>query len=587
MEVKKIVEGMTAQEVAQIIDENFRGLDVEMAEYIFDINRREYVSLAYSGGFINIDNVNKKFVVVGNLVMCDSKGSYVIPDGSEFPFGTPWDSNAQALIFDKGKKELYCRTWSYPKDSSSIIASLYAPDLYNVIQVNATSVHIRIDGKSTETEVLDVKKHIEDLTIPEVIRESILIHYTHAEAGSGVYVKSNERNAVIKPLRFDYDVHLTTDANHKLAAQIYDSNKTGAEHLISDDRVWTIGATRTIPANTWFCFIVANIDDSQTDQSTSDSLIITSCKPINKSVLELANKTKDLRKNIEEYDRIYQGEPLKIVSKYRKKEEFSLDGLGWNQSGTNYKEYGIFFNNEKQLAYLHNIDENKLLAELNIPSGSYFKPHCNVASIGSEFASSNSIMPLIYVSQWDIGYEKALFAYDITFNGSEYGIRLHQIIKFNQVSESLIGAGQCDMVVDSDFGFIYTMAYNVRHTFYEEENSTPVCKVMLPTYNQGNLVDGVYEVVITDEDVLDNFVLPRLDTRQDSVCNGGNIILACGYVGYRDNTKIIVIDTVKKEIVTTIPLGKYEDIEPETLLIHKNKLLMTRGNTIFYSIDTY
>ena len=106
-----------------------------------------------------------------------------------------------------------------------------------------------------------------DSTLNEVMWSLFVLHYTHS--GDGTYGSHEKRNAIIKPIRFPYAIKVETDSAHQFAYQFYSSKNNSSETMTQASN-WLRSAT--IPANQWFCMIVANAPDSVTDESTTEAL---------------------------------------------------------------------------------------------------------------------------------------------------------------------------------------------------------------------------------------------------------------------------------------------------------------------------
>ena len=93
------------------------------------------------------------------------------------------------------------------------------------------------------------------------------VHMTHN--GNGTYGASLTRNAIITPQHFLTDVNIACPSNRRFAYQLYDGFETGPTHLTYASG-WLKSAI--IPAGSYWCMIVANDPDADTDATTQDSL---------------------------------------------------------------------------------------------------------------------------------------------------------------------------------------------------------------------------------------------------------------------------------------------------------------------------
>lgn len=433
--------------------------------------------------------------------------------------------------------------------------------------------------------IRDIENDMSDEVTGSLIKSKFVLHMTHG--GDGTYGERDTRNAIIHPIAFPYAVTVKIAAGGKYAIQYFNTVEGDATTENFESATgWLTGQT-VIAANQPFGMIVANTDESVTTEATTERLIITTDENVGgqvKSLFDYSEQTFVKKNDVALYPRTYIGEPLNFSRVYSRNQFESFVGLGWNQSAAYYGDYAIFFNNQELVAYLFKWSTQELLATLSVPHGSHRSPHCNVASVGVAFASSNSIMPLIYISEWDYDGDKACFVYDLTLSGGTYALRLHQYIKFSGISQSFVGVGYMDMVVDAENNLIYTLSYKTTDPY--NGDNTMVAVFDLPDATAGTLTDGEYVVEMADSAILNSFQLRALPVRQDAKCNGGMIILACGMPNYQRHTHIVVIDPLSESIITEIPLGM-DNLEPESLLIVDRRLLITYGGAVLWEISTY
>jgi len=268
----------------------------------------------------------------------------------------------------------------------------------------------------------------------------------------------------------------------------------------------------------------------------------------------------------------YYGERISLKKHGLKRELYkTLPDVIAHQSMAIYGNY-LVLATVNSSAMLYNIATNTKISDVTIPSATGFNtPHANVAQFGVEFASGNSAMPLLYLSQWD--GQHGFIAYNLTSNGT---MSVVQTIKPN-VSAAIFGEGQTDWVIDTDGGWLYSLAYKQANEGYlvTEENGgrTMVCKFKLPKIADGSAI------VLTDADVVDHYELPPINVRQDACYVNGHILLAAGggsASGFQTNwNKLYAIDLLGKCISSIVDIYGYLQIEPEGLDLYDGKLLMT------------
>lgn len=197
---------------------------------------------------------------------------------------------------------------------------------------------------------------------------------------------------------------------------------------------------------------------------------------------------------------------------------------GLSQAMAVYDNYILLFtyDSNRATAYLYKLNDGAFLATLSLPSSIYKRPHCNAASFGNVFNSPNSILPLLYVSQWDNDSEHGCFVYDITFNNGTYDVNLVQTILPTDVTTTIRGAGQTDWVVDP-MGYIYSIGYLLENSASTiNNNKTMITKYKLPEISDGG------KISFGDADVLDHFDIPIYIARQDMCFENNRILMLAG-----------------------------------------------------------
>lgn len=254
-------------------------------------------------------------------------------------------------------------------------------------------------------------------------------------------------------------------------------------------------------------------------------------------------------------------------------------GLQVHQSMVLYDRKAFFVTpiDDKLICDIYYIPTRSRLAEISMPYAGYPLPHANVSCIGNVFYSSQSVLPLLYVSSWN--NQRQAFVYDIfSFNG-KFGSNLIQIIDPSCVSKDIIGGGYLDWVVDPDGGYLYSLAYHLANTSnVSEGNFTHVTKFVLPSLSQKI-------VVLQDNDVLEHFTLPVMLFFQDKCYEDGHIYVAAGMPDELGQFPPCVydIDLQNRYLKEhAIPLMG----EPEGLCIYDGtKWLNMCGSSLLYNID--
>lgn len=118
-----------------------------------------------------------------------------------------------------------------------------------------------------------------NLYIDKYIKSKFIIGKSHS--GGGTYQAMATRNAILKPLCFDFPITIKSDGNHDFAYQIYDGYEIGQSHLV-EAGAWI--NNYVMPANTYFCMIVRNNDNTATDEATTEALTFIGEQPLNEQI---------------------------------------------------------------------------------------------------------------------------------------------------------------------------------------------------------------------------------------------------------------------------------------------------------------
>ncbi len=246
-----------------------------------------------------------------------------------------------------------------------------------------------------------------------------------------------------------------------------------------------------------------------------------------------------------------------------------------------YDDYVLLFNydNNRASAYLYKLNNGAFLATLSLPNSTFKRPHCNAASFGNVFNSPNSILPLLYVSQWDNDSEHGCLVYDITLSNDKYSVDLVQTILSTSVATATIGAGQTDWVVDPH-GYIYSIGYLLNdgaHT--EANNKTMIAKYKLPAINDGSVV------TFSNADVLDHFDIPIFTYRQDLCFENGRILMLTGMTNSTAARRLVFINPDENSISSLISLDFINE-EPEGVGVADGKILIGfREDKVIYHLE--
>ena len=512
-----------------------------------------------------------------NLVCKTASGSVILENYTkDFSNITP-DSSLYCALFDYDNSQILVVPYN-SLDENNLKYPVIFKIVFDLMDTNRKpvfvydcAVPVTFDGKYFSQSQQDEIVNFTSVLTP-YIWQHFKLHYTHV--GNGTYGPLDTRNAITTPLHYDEDISVSVQTGYRYAIQYFDGYETGSAHLI--EATGWITETTTIAANSYWCIIVANISNTTTTDRETQSLTFANARLGYIGMQESLQDIDELKGyiGIAERPYSYYGQKIQMCS-FDVKSFKTLSGMSWAQSMAIYGDYAIAYSNSTNKAQLFSISSGTLLGTFDITNGGYAQPHCNTACIGTEFASSDSIMPLIYLSQWDAGVQRACFVYDVKLVGSTYSMTLVQRINLSAVSSSIIGAGECDFAVDTISSKMYAIAYKTSATDANKGTSTMVCSFALPLLSAGS------EVLITDSDIISHFEMALIEYRQDAFMRNGKIYFAHGGLTTIKG-EIVVIDVYAERIVTRVPIYQYYDSEPECLDVYENnKILFNYGTNLF------
>lgn len=456
-----------------------------------------------------------------------------------------------AIVFDTTNLILAAKPWNQTVQTDLIIATVTATS--NTIgRIDHCVVPYTLDGADYSKDVVNLKKN---RLVPVATQG-----YINCDNVNKKFITT--KNIVIRFNNVTYTVPANTElsyswstANTSLYKLCVDVNASPLAFTIVRASVdtelpvlFTFYGFGTSTANNSVVQIITSVITTKIDGEDVDDRV----EDVADRVTKLENETSPIR------TQIYQGEHVIIDSnKFARKAIPIASSVG--QSFAAYGDYLITCNysDSTVTAKVMSLSNGTLLATLNLPYGSLHRPHCNVCCFGNEFGSENSIAPLLYVSQWDYEYQRGVLVYDFKLIDGVYSVELVQTIVPNNIGTQYLGAGCVDWVVDTDNSMLYALAYYVAgSSTIVEGNKEMICKFALP-----KLVDGA-NIELTETDILDNWEMEMFNFSQDKCYNSGKIFVLSGYDTYPQWTKIRVIDLLRKEIVSVIPLAQYGG-EPE------------------------
>lgn len=252
-----------------------------------------------------------------------------------------------------------------------------------------------------------------------------------------------------------------------------------------------------------------------------------------------------------------------------------LHEAGAHDSMVIYGNYALVIsviNNHKDVVgYLYDIDNKEYVTSFSMDYTDYDVPHANTACLGDVFYSEYSIMPVLYVSQYEYYSNRAVFVYDIVNDGGIIRSNLVQIIDPKGIDHSIIGDGSLDWVVDNDHSCLYALAYKLKgSSTIVENNEEIISKFQLPDIHE----ERVY---LKDEDVIDSFTLDTFNYSQDKSYFDNCIYVISGSSDpiFSHMNRYRVIDLREKTLVINNSILDYGLREPEGLDFYNGNLMVS------------
>lgn len=187
---------------------------------------------------------------------------------------------------------------------------------------------------------------------------------------------------------------------------------------------------------------------------------------------------------------------------------------------------------------VYRLEDGQKEASVSMPLVDGYVPHANASCFSGDFYSDRSFFPLLYVSSW--GGERKAFVYDISKDDLEYKSSLVQVINPIGINEEVLGSGNLNWTVDIDNSRLYAVAYELPNSaLIKEGNSLHITCFDLP-----KVESNVFEVFLTDSDVIDNRSLPVINAFQDMFIDSGKLFIASGFPSVDEffENKLFVID---------------------------------------------
>lgn len=223
------------------------------------------------------------------------------------------------------------------------------------------------------------------------------------------------------------------------------------------------------------------------------------------------------------------------------------------QDGDCYGDYYFQFKNFNKKILITNLKSKEFLGAVELTANS--KNHCNTVSFSRLFYDKDDEFPLLYVSGSMDGKYNHVQVYRIQ--------RMEYLFSFTKIQE--ITLPQCNQknhlywtgaAMDNENGFMYV---------YANDGGAHIAKFSIPDILQEN-------VILTDEDILEQFSLPGFTHQQGAVIRNGLLYVMDGVPHSGDTNYLRIIDLVNKkdfEMINISALG-YGNIEFESLSYYED-----------------
>lgn len=250
-----------------------------------------------------------------------------------------------------------------------------------------------------------------------------------------------------------------------------------------------------------------------------------------------------------------------------------IKGIPFHQSMAMWSDYALFqvIENDELYSYVYNIKSKSFLGKLQLPHFDYKSPHANCSCFGNLFYDDDSLLPLLYVSQWKWNGERGVLVYNIKKN---FTVELIQFIAPLKIRKDIIGYGDIDWVVDTDSERLYALAYKkAGASTITEDNEEIITAFHLPTVKNNSTV------ILTEEDIIDSFRCEVFNYSQDKTYKGGKIYVISGgndaNLAFMNNMRIIDLKTKSVIYKKNIYNEGQAHAEPEGLSFCGDELFLT------------
>lgn len=246
---------------------------------------------------------------------------------------------------------------------------------------------------------------------------------------------------------------------------------------------------------------------------------------------------------------------------------FNVELFSNNAQGMDIFEDRILFQAGIEQNYIHIIDlkDSKSLGTLSFQTPTQEKCHMNNINCGIRLDALDRF-PILYLSQ--TSWSRACFVLRISNDAQSYSII--QTIKY-------VGKGHYPK--NCSFDWFIDYPNNLIYTFGKYNGNADKREIM-----KFNLPSLEYEEVnLTDDDILDSFVLENQSIYQGSRIIDGLLFTPVGSGFGKNPGRLLIIDLEEKEVLYDILLSVGE---PEAIAKYKTGVILSSGgkNPSYYFI---
>lgn len=474
-----------------------------------------------------------------------------------------------------------------PVGAKSSIVLLRKDDNSNITpQESINASFYKVEELNVVEQLDSLRTSIEEKTLPiSGIKEidSNISNWVNGSLDPNLaYINTNNRvigtiriiGGVASKLRFsgtnglEFSVRLVDFATIYEPTQIvaFDQNK-----IVAQITGWVSDGSLSVPENTKSAIIIARKQDNSNitpDFAFQNSDIIVEVLGLEKEVeynTEMS-KPETLPSGYYSGERLFFGNNQPYYVDLWKTFELPR----YAQSLAIYGDYIVFFyGNGGSSGSIWQISTGQKIADLSFSYGEFTIPHGNVMCFGNQFADGNTVLPLLYLSQWD--GNGGCLVYDVRLDGT---CNLVQTIMVNGMSQDVYGSDLGDWVVDTRANLIYSVKYHNNSAIPSQTNYDNICAFRLPRLSEGQ------NIVFTPNDIISYFSIPFTPISQDKKIMNGRMFIAAGNPSYSGSQKIFVVDITRMGIISIFDvsnIGRTGGDEPEGIAIIENGIVLGLG----------